>query len=303
MSEWMKIKALAPWYGGKRTLAPRIVQELGDHKQYFEPFCGSAAVLFAKNPVRNETVNDLHGGLICIARVVSDEHWAVTLFDRLQRTLFSEDLLLRAQDYLESVDPPLDCLLSQHVEYAYWYFLASWMARNGVAGQDRVDFQAAVRWTAGGGSPTIRFQSAIDSLPAWHRRLKNVVILCRDAFKIIPKFEDSAATAIYVDPPYPKDTRSSTQGYKHDFADPAGGLFDDQHAQLADMLKAYGKTRIVVSTYDCEEYRELYRGWTFVDCSMLKNLAAQNARGSNSKSVAPEVLIVNGPSFTAKGTP
>jgi site-specific DNA-cytosine methylase len=41
----MKIKALAPWYGSKRTLADRIVKELGPHKFYVEPFCGSCAVL------------------------------------------------------------------------------------------------------------------------------------------------------------------------------------------------------------------------------------------------------------------
>lgn len=39
------IGAVAPWFGGKRTLAPRIVEALGPHKAYVEPFCGSCAVL------------------------------------------------------------------------------------------------------------------------------------------------------------------------------------------------------------------------------------------------------------------
>ena len=33
-----EITAIAPWFGGKRTLAPKIVQQLGKHTQYFEPF-------------------------------------------------------------------------------------------------------------------------------------------------------------------------------------------------------------------------------------------------------------------------
>src|ERR1044072_5384193 len=37
----MKISALAPWYGSKRTLAPEIVRQLGEHRAYWEPFCGS----------------------------------------------------------------------------------------------------------------------------------------------------------------------------------------------------------------------------------------------------------------------
>ena len=43
-----KITAISPWYGSKRILAPRIVELLGDHKMYYEPFCGSMAVLLAK---------------------------------------------------------------------------------------------------------------------------------------------------------------------------------------------------------------------------------------------------------------
>ncbi|KKK94504.1 hypothetical protein LCGC14_2682220 [marine sediment metagenome] len=50
MSDGPKIKAIAPWFGGKRNLAPKIVDALGDHRVYWEPFCGSMAVLMAKPP-------------------------------------------------------------------------------------------------------------------------------------------------------------------------------------------------------------------------------------------------------------
>ena len=49
----MQIKALAPWFGGKRTLAPRIVAELGPHRAYWEPFCGSLAKDSGKRPIMN----------------------------------------------------------------------------------------------------------------------------------------------------------------------------------------------------------------------------------------------------------
>ena len=64
-----RISALAPWFGGKRTLAPAIVEELGPHTAYWEPFCGSCAVLFAKPPLAFEQINDLHGDLINLAMV------------------------------------------------------------------------------------------------------------------------------------------------------------------------------------------------------------------------------------------
>ncbi len=190
------------------------------------------------------------------------------------------------------------------IDRAYWYFLASWLGRNGTAGTQRLDYQIAVRWTNSGGSPAVRFQNAVHSLPAWHRRLLNVVILQRDAFEIIPRFEDAPGTAIYVDPPYPAETRSAHDNkeggkgrYAHEFSHDGSGLFEgDDHTRLAGILHKFRRARIVVSSYDCPRYRDLYAGWTFVDHTRQKHLHAQNGRGARPKE-APEVLIINGPSY------
>lgn len=309
MSTAPQITAIAPWFGGKRSLAPEIVAELGPHTQYFEPFCGSMAVLLAKDPSQKETVNDLHGDLINLARVLQTETAAESLYSRLQSVLFSEDLLIQAGQILSSADSELllDDLSHMRpqnvaaIERAYWYFLASWMGRNGTAGTARQDYQIAVRWTKGGGSPTVRWRNAVESIPAWHARLKNVVILRRDAFSILDRFEDVAGTAIYCDPPYHAVTRSkgATKNgrggkYQHEF-EHGGGLFDDDHKRLAEILRGYRNARIVVSYYDCERIRELYNGWTFVEHTRQKHLHAQNGRGARPKE-APEVLIINGPS-------
>lgn len=297
-----KIKGIAPWFGGKRTLAPRIVRELGEHIMYFEPFCGCAAVVFAKKPSRNETVNDLHGGVINLATVLADPDEASALHSRLQGVMVCDEILQAAESYLRYGQSGA----ADRVDWAFHYFVSSWMARNGVAGTAETNWQLAVRWTRGGGSPAVRFRSAVDSIPPWHERLRNVVILNRDAFDIIPRFEDETTTAIYVDPPYVDSSRSGkskgaghSSTYQHDFNDNAGGLLRgaDDHERLRDQLAAFKKARIVVSYYDTARVRELYEGWTFVDCACHKNLHVQNKRGST-KSIAPEVLIVNGPSYT-----
>ena len=147
-------------------------------------------------------------------------------------------------------------------------------------------------------------------MPEWHRRLQNVVILSRDAFAILPKFEDVAATAIYVDPPYVQDGKTRTgvksrgdksHTYLHDFAPPrGGGLFERsecQHIRLRDILKAYKQARIVVSYYDCDYIRDLYDGWTFIKHTRHKNLHVQAGRGSGQVRQAPEVLIINGAEY------
>jgi DNA adenine methylase len=305
----MTIRSLAPWFGGKRTLAPRIVAELGKHTQYFEPFCGSMAVLFAKEPSQKETVNDLHGDVTNLARVVSIEDFAVALYRKLDLVVMSEGILEDAAGVLAT---PFEDDRA-NVDRAFWFFLQSWLMRNGVAGTNigearGIGTNLAVRFTNGGGSPTVRFQNAVRSIPAWHARLKNVVVMRRDAFRLVEKFEDAKGTAIYADPPYPAETRSGFNGsgaqsrYRHEFThDADGGMFGgDDHSRLAEVLRGFKKSRVVVSTYDCPRYRELYEGWTFVPCPMAKLLHAQNGRGNRRKE-APEVLIVNGPSLSAGG--
>lgn len=44
------INAILPYFGAKRVLAPAIIQELGNHTAYWEPFCGSMAVLLINGP-------------------------------------------------------------------------------------------------------------------------------------------------------------------------------------------------------------------------------------------------------------
>jgi len=316
MSDAMKIKAIAPWFGGKRTLAPRIVAELGPHTQYFEPFCGSMAVLLAKQPAQKETANDMHGDLMNLARVIADPHLAPVLYERLAVAPMCEALLEDARQVIESSSDDAE---PRDVDRAFWYFLASWQGRNGTAGTARMDYQIAVRWTKNGGSPTVRFRNAVQSIPVWHARLLNVVMLCCDAFKFIDRFEDCPGTAIYVDSPYTAETRNNLGGknggggrYKHEFTNRGvnmpqrGGMFEgdaedrDDHERLAAALRGYSKARIVVSYYDCPKVRDLYPGWTVVDCATNKQLHQQNGRGRRS-AIAPEILLINGPSLTAGG--
>lgn len=82
--------------------------------------------------------------------------------------------------------------------------------------------------------------------------------------------------------------------YLHEFTHDS--LYGDDHVCLRDALAPLKRARVVVSYYDCPRIRDLYQGWTFIDCARLKNLHQQNGRGTREKQ-APEVLIVNGPEF------
>lgn len=289
----MKISALAPWFGGKRTLAPVIVEELGPHKAYWETFCGSMAVLMSKPACRQETVIDLHGDLINLARVIKYPDTGAQLYRRLRRTMMHEDTLREATEILKtSLDVTDESMM--HVGRAWAFFVTSWCGRNGSVGTEGHARTATfcIRYTANGGDSATRFRGAVESIPSWRRRMRNVTILNRDAFEVIEKIADEPGCVIYADPPYLEKGAK----YVHDFGE--GFMGDDDHARLAAALKRFKKTRVVVSYYNHHRLRELYDGWTLRAVTQVKNMASANKRGGGT-AAAPEVLLINGPSLAA----
>lgn len=292
----MLITSIDPRFGGKRTMAPVIVQQLGPHGFYFEGCVGSLAVILAKEPCQHEMCCDLDGHVTNLAWVVQDEKLGPWLFHALQRVMYDDTLYLRSKAWLDEhagLEFP-----GPNGLWAYHYFIASWMGRNGVAGTERVNYQIATRWTKGGGSGPLRFRNATESIPAWADRLRNVHVLRRDLFEILPKIEDDDGVAIYVDPPYLHETMSGKARYVHDFPtieeEKASKGKKKGHLALAEILSTFKKARVVVSYYDHAILDQLYLGWTKMDCRRHQHLHVQNKRGMGRKEV-PEVLFVNGP--------
>jgi len=121
-----KITAIAPWFGGKRTLAPAIVQELGKHNTYWEPFCGSLAVLMAKPAVRQETAIDKHYLLTNLARVLAQPVFCQELYRRAVATLTADQLYWDAMRYCDNAQlGPEACDL----DAAYHFLVACWPLR------------------------------------------------------------------------------------------------------------------------------------------------------------------------------
>lgn len=278
----MRISAMLPYFGGKRNMADEIVREIGPHSCYWEPFCGSLAVLFSKDKVSSETINDLHHDVVNLAFILSSK-WAPDLFERLQRTSFCEPLFRECRAKLS------ECRCDNDTDRAYCFFVESWMGRNGVAGTRAANTAFCVRYTSNGGDPAIRFASAVDSIPAWHDRLRRVAILERDAFELLDRIEDKAGTVIYADPPY----LVKGAQYLHDFA-------DADHQRLADLLRRFEKTRVVVSYYDHPELARLYPGWTNRRIEVTKAMVNQGMRDKAGAAKATEVLLINGESFVER---
>ncbi len=283
-----KINALAGWFGGKRTMAPRIVAELGPHHSFWDLFTGSMAVLLAKPVSRNETVNDLHGDLINLARCVRDPDLGPRLYRRLRRTLFSQVELAEAVGFLDATELP-DPDFSPDIVRAFAYFVASWQGMNGFGGTAKQSRTFARRFTSSGGDPATRWVNAVDSIPGWRKRLRGVTIVSTDGIALARKIEDRPGCAIYADPPY----LVKGAKYLHDFT-------AQHHIDLAAALCRFRETRVVVSYYDHPDLASLYPGWRVEAIGASKGLVNQGKRDGSGATVAPEVLLCNQPPILLK---
>jgi DNA adenine methylase len=279
----LKTKALAPWFGCKRSLCERIVAEIGKHRSYWEPFSGSMAVLLGKEPVSYEVANDMHGELVNLARVVKSEDTAVELYSRLSRVIPSRELfgecmeMVRPGDKVRLPAPELPDVIRAEA-----YFIASWTGMNGVAGTRSTNTNFCKRFTAEGGSPTVRFRRAVESIPWWHDRLRNVMVLSEDAFGLLDRIGDEDGTVIYCDPPYVKKSTS----YRHDFK-------TEDHARLGEALRRFKKTRVVVSYYDDPLLKDIYPApkwrWERIEVSRALAVSSQG----RVRTPATELLLIN----------
>jgi DNA adenine methylase len=273
------ITALVPWFGAKRAMSSEIVAVIGVHSVYWEPFCGSMAVLLAKTPCKTEVINDLHGDLVNLARVIQHPQLGPTLYRRLRRvmqceTFFRDSLAaVRAESPSEDLD----------VDRAFYYFITSWQGMNGVAGTSSYNTNFARRFSSNGGDSATRWTGAVRSIPQWRRRLEGVQILRSDGIGLCERIEDKTGTVIYADPPY----LVKGAKYLHDFG-------DADHERLAKALGRYRLTRVIVSYYDHPRLANLYPGWRKHSVDMTKGMV-NSAKATPGATKAPEVLLSNLP--------
>jgi DNA adenine methylase len=293
----MKITGLAPWFGAKRTLAYEIAKECGPHRTWWEVFCASMSMTLILPPCSMETVCDLHGDIINMARIIRDPKWGAQFYRRLRRTLMHEqffaecDRVIRQGERDGTSDRLADAesLGEEALERAYRYFVVSWMGRNGTAGTPASHKGTfCVRYTNKGGHAGRRWSGAVGSIPAWRRRLRDVTILHRDSFGLLERIADERGTVLYCDPPYIE--KGAT--YLHDFT-------PEQHDRLAGLLRRFHNARVVVSYYDHPRLAELYPGWTIRRLNATKAMAHAGMRDNTGRIDAPEVLLINGPSLVA----
>ena len=221
------------YYGGKYWLTPHLLELIPPHRVYVEVFGGSASLLFAKTPSQVEVYNDIDGRLVNFFKVLRDPEKCLELYKRLALTLYSRSEYYDARDSLDEGD---------EVERAVKLFIA---VRQGFS----AELGHGWSFSRFRNQPSTYF-TAIDFIPVFHTRLKNVYVECDDFRKIIPRY-DSEDTFFYLDPPY--------LNVKN--VDPVYHMAESDHEELVDLLLGI-KGKALLSGYRNKIYRKLEKaGW------------------------------------------
>jgi DNA adenine methylase len=230
------VRPLVKYPGSKWQLAPWITSFFSEHLHYVEPYCGSAAVFFAKAPSVHEVLNDLNGSLTNLFTVIRDR--GEDLAKAVEMTPWSEAEYERYEkDYMHP-DP---------VEHARRFLIRCWQAHGGNINQ-------RTSWSHSGLNgryPVRLWQQLPTRILAVVDRLREAEIRQKPALEII-RYYNSPDTLLYIDPPYVHSTRGRDY-YLYEMDNQA-------HLALLDALEQH-RGPVVLSGYAHPLYDERLKDW------------------------------------------
>ena len=225
--------------GSKWNLAREMVKLIPEHHTYCEPYAGSMALLFTKEPSPIEVVNDLDSDVVNLFQCIQQDS------ERLAR------LVMTTPYSREVYDSQFDGSgYASRYQRAAGFLVKCWQGhgfrltgskvgwKNDVQGRERA--YALWNWYR---------------LPDWiievAERLRMVQIEHRPALEVIRRF-NYQNVFMYLDPPYLLDTRAAKQ-YKHE-------MTDADHEELLHTI-TQSKAQIMISGYASEMYDDYLQNW------------------------------------------
>lgn len=242
------MKSVLKYPGSKWNIAQKIVSLVPEHHTYLEPFFGSGAVFFTKEPSRIEMINDMDCNVTNLFNCIKEDS------ERLARLIMSTPFSREEYDKtFEEIE------IKDNYDKAVHFLTQCWQGhgfrtngykvgwKNDVVGRERM--YALWNWYR---------------LPDWvidtAERLRQTQIENRPAVEVIKRFNNKNVF-MYIDPPYLLSTRAGKQ-YKHE-------MIEDDHIELLESLLD-SEAKIMISGYDSELYNEYLKDWnktSFTSCA------------------------------------
>ena len=226
--------------GNKWRIADWICSHMPTHHSYLEPYFGSGAVLFRKEPSPIETVNDLDSRVTNLFQLIrerpEDLARVISATPHSRKEYIATYTAGSTDDVLESTRQFLIQCWQGH-GFRTSRYSSGW--KNDVQGREAA--YSLRNWYR---------------LPVWiievAERLRQVQIENMPAVKLIQRFKYENVL-IYADPPYVLGTRTGKQ-YKYE-------MTDMDHVELLQVLNNHPGP-VLLSGYDSEIYNDFLENWS-----------------------------------------
>lgn len=262
LSPVLPVRPLAPYIGGKRQLAKRLITLINtiEHRTYAEAFVGMGGVFLRRDKrAKAEVINDWSEDVATFFRVV--QHHYVAFLDMMRWQITSR----AGFEKLRAMDPASLTDLQRSARFLYL---------------QRLTFGGKVRGKVFGVDPSTAARFDVTKLgpmiEAVHERLAGVVIERLPWSDFIGRY-DRAGTLFYLDPPY--------FGNEGDYG---RDLFDrGQFELMAEQLRGI-RGRFILSLNDRPEVRRIFAGFDFREEELTYTVG-----GNGQAKAVGEVIITN----------
>ena len=236
------MKAILKYPGAKNRLAPWICNYIPPHRNYVEPFFGSGAVFFNKEPAYLEIINDIDDDIVNYFRVIREQ--GDELARKIRFTPYSRE------EYKTAYSSEGLCKINE-LEKARRFAIKCWMGF-GNGNRYKNGYRRGIGETSP--NPAKTWNELPNTILKAAERLKNAQIESTDAIKLISEIKGDS-TFIYCDPPYLMETRKKYL-YNHE-------MDDIEHEKLLDVITK-SDCKIMISGYDNDLYNGILHKWNKV---------------------------------------
>jgi DNA adenine methylase len=235
--------------GAKWRVAEWLVAHFPAHDSYLEPFFGSGAAFFTKEPAATEIVNDLDGNIVNLFSVLRSHPLELATLCSL--TPWAQDEYVSCVGALRAPFDAATATLEERLERARVLLTVSWQ----MFGRKNPTSRNGWRHRYLAGQSTLGAWNKLpDRILVTAERLQHTQIANTDALKLIRHCHDSSVL-VYADPPYLGETRSHGRMYEHEMKGAA------QHLDLLDALESHPGP-VVLSGYDSSLYAAHLAHWS-----------------------------------------
>lgn len=231
-----KIKPILRYPGAKWRIGDWIIRHIPCHDIYLEPYFGSGAVFFNKQPSKNETINDINNSVVNLFRIIRDRP------DEIAR-------LIALTPWARSEYNASSQKFGSDIEDARRFMVRCWQA-HGSCLSSKTGWRSRIQ--AKGGNYCDTWLKVPDRILTIVQRLKECQIENMNAVDLIRRYR-LPNVLIYADPPYVLSTRSGKMY--------ANEMSEADHVELLDALEQH-PGQVLLSGYSSTLYDCRLRHWT-----------------------------------------